>query len=607
MATSFERLDNIRAIVARHRGLGSALLAAGVGAALAVVLFSSTGSDDCYITYWSAWSLAEYGEIANYNGVRVEQSSSLLHTVVLALLRVATGGSLPSLAYALGIACFVICVVRLKRLADVTGLEATPLLFLFASTSPLFAYWSLSGLEAPLFAWLLLEVAIAFVKSLEHDVSPWTVGVIVPQVAFVLCRPESFLVSASTLVGVAVVLVTLRLTTARDLVLRRPLRRCAELLLLNAVVFALLALFRWHYFGALAPQTVSAKVSLSWATVFDGALYLQSQLHRADTVVLVAAFVASLAIAVRKRSTPALGDWVPPLLAGAYLGFIVTAGGDWMINGRFVAHVAPLLVYLVLRVLSALAAGRALVARGVLVGLVAINVLALVTLSMRSSYGRPIWSAWQVDDAIQSHAGGLTYAWHERANTVHARDILLLSELTGIVDDLIRRNGEAVVLSGQAGMVFFNLAKRYRGKLEVVDRRGLSTQHLMRVKDQAGLHTTSGGLRVSVRQYFDLSRRHPQALPRPDVVFDIGPRNKDAAAEGGYACAYEQTGHFLSTLRVRTPGHGHRPAKHRWYRQRRPLYQFIATRSDAPPPAKPGKCRRVLRWEQALRRQLKRD
>jgi len=48
------------------------------------LLFPSAGRDDVHISYWAAYSLSHFGEILNYNAEQVEQSSSLLHTALLA-------------------------------------------------------------------------------------------------------------------------------------------------------------------------------------------------------------------------------------------------------------------------------------------------------------------------------------------------------------------------------------------------------------------------------------------------------------------------------------------------------------------------------------------
>ncbi|AUX28516.1 MULTISPECIES: hypothetical protein [Sorangium] len=62
---------------------GSAVVIAVIAAfvLLGFVLLSAPGHDDSHITYWAAHTLEEHGQILNYNGERVEQSSSLAHVL----------------------------------------------------------------------------------------------------------------------------------------------------------------------------------------------------------------------------------------------------------------------------------------------------------------------------------------------------------------------------------------------------------------------------------------------------------------------------------------------------------------------------------------------
>ena len=49
------------------------------------LFYGPSGHDDSHITYAAAYQLLEHGQILNNNGERVEQSSSLLHVLLLAL------------------------------------------------------------------------------------------------------------------------------------------------------------------------------------------------------------------------------------------------------------------------------------------------------------------------------------------------------------------------------------------------------------------------------------------------------------------------------------------------------------------------------------------
>jgi hypothetical protein len=83
-----------------HRARPPAIWWVSTGAALVLVvvgltLFPASGRDDIYITYWAAHTLSEYGQILNYEGLRVEQSSSLLHVLLLSVLHLSTHVDVP--------------------------------------------------------------------------------------------------------------------------------------------------------------------------------------------------------------------------------------------------------------------------------------------------------------------------------------------------------------------------------------------------------------------------------------------------------------------------------------------------------------------------------
>src|SRR4051812_43111323 len=69
-----------------HRNGLLLALACGLFLLFGFGLFESTGRDDVYITFWPAHTLATQGQVLNYNGEAVEQSSSLLYVLLLGAL-----------------------------------------------------------------------------------------------------------------------------------------------------------------------------------------------------------------------------------------------------------------------------------------------------------------------------------------------------------------------------------------------------------------------------------------------------------------------------------------------------------------------------------------
>ena len=110
----------------RRRGFENLdLLAATVlGLALAICLWGQGGQDDKYITYWPARTLAEHGEILNYNGIRLEQSSPLSLVLLLAAAYKATPFSMPMVGYLVSLTGAALTGLVAIRLARRMGLGA---------------------------------------------------------------------------------------------------------------------------------------------------------------------------------------------------------------------------------------------------------------------------------------------------------------------------------------------------------------------------------------------------------------------------------------------------------------------------------------------------
>jgi hypothetical protein len=89
-----------------------------------IVSFSSSGRDDAYITYWPAHTLSDQGEVLNYNGERIEQSSSLLFVFLLALLRKMSGLDVETLGSLLSVVFAVSSVFATGRLASLIKPQA---------------------------------------------------------------------------------------------------------------------------------------------------------------------------------------------------------------------------------------------------------------------------------------------------------------------------------------------------------------------------------------------------------------------------------------------------------------------------------------------------
>jgi hypothetical protein len=515
------------------------LVAVVLSMSLGFVLLMSTGQDDPYLSFWPAYTLAYHGEIANYNGERVEQSSSLLHTLVLAISARTTGVALPTAGYWIGVLAGVFAMIRAASLSRRLGEPASFGLLLLVGTCPAVLYWCLGSLETALVSWLLIEVAIAGAGIIAGRLDPTSPRIVLVTFGYVAVRPEAAVVLGSTLL----VWLGLQGWGHRGAVPGDANAAGVRRWLLVVVLLAvLLCVFRLVYFGSLVPQPVAAKVGgESLERIRDGFGYL-TKLVRRPWASTLAPVVAALPFVLWREFRRRDADWLilfSWLLIGANVAFIVFAGGDWMKGARFVAHFAPLgivLGYMALR-RSPMSARWA---SAVVVGLIVSQLAGLLTLAYTNT-GRPLWDFAKADAVIREHSGGGEYTWIERASRIRTRDILFLAQATRTVERILGQQDHVVVMSAQAGMVFYYLAKRFYGRVEFVDRFGISTTHLSRVRDELGLRPGPHGLSLPMNRFFDAGKQRSEPAWSPDVVFDIFD-TRERVEPFGYRVVHVQEG-----------------------------------------------------------------
>jgi hypothetical protein len=365
--------------------------------------------------------------------------------------------------------------------------------------------------------------------------------VILTSLAYLAVRPEGAIVLGSSL------LVWLGLQRAR----RKPAgggsgaAGVALWALLVGLLFALLVAFRTAYFGSPFPQPVSAKVGgAALERIADGLYYLGELLRRPWASALALVLAALPFVLWRELRRPD-SDWpnvLSWLLVGANAAFIVLAGGDWMKGARFVAHFAPLGL-----VLGHAALRKALPAHGsAVVALLVVGQLAGLLALAYGNTGQPLWQFARVDPVIRTLSERRDYSFVERANRIRTRDILFLERAAELVERMLEEQDRVVVMSGQAGMVFYYLAVEFYGRVEFVDRFGLSTPHVVEARDELGLGSSSSGVVLSMRRFLEEAPNRREPAWSPDLVFDVHD-TREPLERSGYRVVYVQGGVFPGT------------------------------------------------------------
>ena len=518
------------------------------------MFFSSTGRDDSYITYWPAYTLSNFGEIINYNGDRVEQSSSLSQTLFLALANKTSGldmvllGKLSSIVF--GIACLIVVYRLALKINKKIALTAAFL----AGTSQFLVYWSFSGMETTMtaFAGLLIIVTYANFLIKKNFSFMSLANACMATILFILVRPEEPIVLAFLTIGTFMLLLAKRRIKRGEPeereYLNRQLSRLSILAGLSLSAIGALFLFRHWYFDSWFPQPVYAKSSgLSLASIKGGILYLGDlfMIQKAGPSALLlllatAAFFFTLwkNRRMEKVTTPVI---LAAIYVFVYTAFVVFSGGDWMESGRLVVPFLPVVLIFIPLAVTYLPNIRKFF------NPVMLTILLLAfsgtVYCMKISTGSPAWSRVTADFDISE------YHWFERHNGQNLRDINILNNLKRAIADVApRKDGPINLFSGEMGMVPYYIAKENYGKVKFLDRMGLTERtitgcNLLKPKKYRL------GLNFPIDEYFDnkvILEEECGAID-PDIIYGLGIEKKgETINQNGYMVAYVQGSYTIS-------------------------------------------------------------
>jgi hypothetical protein len=505
---------------------------AAASCAIAVTVFGVGARDDPYITFWVAEQLAKTGRIVNINGARIEQSSSLAHVVLLAVLYLVSRAPLPVLSYLVGLASLAGTVVLSSRVARriSPGAELTTAVVV-ALAFPI-VYWATGLLETDLAALSVLWFLLAWHALLTRPHVSARAGVNYAGSALLMVtvRPDTMFVGVLATFVVAAVALAARMAPT-SVTWRAPvvdLRRALAALAVVDFAVVVVTAYREIEFHSLLPQPENVKVGgLTW--IGRGFSYLFSSLPYWMWLVVLVPAVAGLVWCATRQSVMGLVA-VSVALAGCVV--IIVSRGDWMGGARLlVPYLAPLLV------LSAVGTGW-LTARwrwAAVLAIAGVECLAMVLFANGASwlsskyvglnespihaasadFGSPFGS--RVVDAWSTSLPSVNLPWYDSWAFPGTRDSLFLAAATPIVRQLVSEEtpGQMItVASNQAGYVFYTWANDFPGKLEFIDTESIATESFPHC---SGLEESfAGDLMTIPRWSRDAGHCAP---PLPDLYF----------------------------------------------------------------------------------------
>lgn len=347
----------------RKVALAVFLLSLALGS-IALLAFRNFLQDDAYISMRYAANLLSGNGLVWNPGERVEGYTNFLFIMATAFLG-RLGMALPQAVRMLGfLSYFILMGVLLRTLwketpkGAMTVHRAGPSLILLplgaALTSIPLAAWSLSGMETVPFALLVTVSATVSASFLSRSkISNPSEGVY-PGLLLALAtlmRPEGALLFAVTFLYFIYLILIRRTWPGAD---------GGNLLIFlggsySAVVFPYLG-WKYFYYGNLLPNTYYAKI-YGLDPVFrlgKGLIYTLAFVFSPPWLALLAGVLAAVGImtapARRNLRLRYFG-----LVAGIWICYVITAGGDFMPHFRFFVPLIPILVLIIREALHILA------------------------------------------------------------------------------------------------------------------------------------------------------------------------------------------------------------------------------------------------------------
>ncbi len=517
---------------------------------LGLMLFVSSGHDDSFITYWSVHSLVNHGAILNYNGEYIEQSSSLLHVLILSIAYGLTGINIVILGKLSSILAGAWCVIAIYQLAATINQKIALPSALLTATSTYIIYWSYGGLEttiATLIVIWLIQICGDYLHN-NRDTAWWKIIAIT--FAFLLVRPEMPIVFACVMLATAIF-------TYFKMDYSRYLKKIGILIAIGVITTFIIMTFRLIYFDSIFPQPVYAKrgggsffkpfsmedvMFLRKVFLSDGLeVFIFWMKHIIPTTkwqhsygYLILLF-PNFYMGVFMLGSLRYALWVEEkgkslnfymlfsvFFILAYIAFNFLISGDWMEGGRFLVPMLPILLMCLPYALHQWVSNR-WIFYGIICIFVLMQIYHLIQFTKHDSLGVPAWSHLRAIVKIAGYHEDFGYTQFEYYNRNHARDIPTIYHLNKIVNTIkTHKKDKVVIMSGQMGMIPFYITRNHFGQVFFVDTNNLVTRNLT----HCSLNTESYSmfqLNLSYKYYFEHAKIFEEEchIPKPDIIFDV--------------------------------------------------------------------------------------
>lgn len=474
---------------------------------LGFFLWGSSGDDDAYITYWSVKQFVDFGFIGNVNGELVEQSSSLLHVLLLAGAYKISGINLINLGAYFSLLMALLCLPLVSKLAQLLKLDNAHYATWFLAFSAAFSCWAMGGLESTLIAFLILSFATAcffFISAANWQNTLLTLAL---ALLYLLARPEAYFVLISAFLA-------LLFFSYSSEQIPTATKKILGLCLVLSVAFLLIGVLRLQIYGQFFPQPVYAKAGgFSLQKLTFGLLYFLFSMQL-SIIIYTLLLLVPISQLLKKKQL----ELLPAILLSlslALLAFTVVSGGDWMPAGRFFVPVVPLLILLFLHTVQGFHYKKQTLFTLLVVALLEVSIIPYIF-----STGIRVQSFSHFEKSLEQPIAMQDKPWAEKMNIVHIHDFLLSDHLLPVVEAVKQHKQPVELLSVQMGLEPYYVRDTFGEAVHFTDMRGLTTTHLTDCKALKEIKQNWLGIFITYNQYFAELDKEQCDLPTPDIIYD---------------------------------------------------------------------------------------
>jgi hypothetical protein len=297
------------------------------------IFYFNTDAEDTYIALRYVKNYINSGEWVFNSFDRVEGYSDFFWLILIAFVHKVTNIDIPLVARSCGLFFTILSVLYTYYLTrKISNNEfASYMAAIILAINGSFSCYALSGLENPLFSFLLISIIHVCFIGLW-----WLCGLLVA--LLFMTRPE----------GIVIYLPLFLFILEQQGSFKSKIITYVKLILSSMIILLPWLIWKYNFYGYLIPNSLAAKLGMDpWHQLKIGIKYTLNFLYTNQIIVLIFSFIISLSYLSINRfklfSRHFISYRFIVYIIIIYFIFYTYSGGDWMPGYRFYSSLIPVI------------------------------------------------------------------------------------------------------------------------------------------------------------------------------------------------------------------------------------------------------------------------